>query len=117
VEALPEYAPLKAKLPAPGQETVDQLTDTSLATDEQAAAIKATYPRTQACHIVGENQIKKVLPGSAMVFLDTDQQVDDAYADLQNRKLSWGDFLRKRKTVLDGFTRGMLAQLKQVGLM
>jgi hypothetical protein len=93
------------------------LTDASFATDEQVAALKATYPRSQACHIAGENQIKMIFPASAMVFLDTDHQIDDAYTDVENKKLSWGGFLLKRKSVLDGFNRDMVTQLKQAGLM
>jgi hypothetical protein len=117
VDAMPESAPLKAKLPNFGQETVEQLTDASFATDEQVAALKLTYPRHQACQIGSENQIRKVFPASDMAFIDTDHQIDDAYADLENKKINWGDFLRKRKSILDNFTRAIMTQLKVAGLL
>jgi hypothetical protein len=58
----------------------------------------------------------KQIPGTAPVFADFGAQSDDAYLDLLTKKLSWGDYLRKRKDITSVFTKALGAQVIQVGL-
>jgi hypothetical protein len=116
IGALPEYDAVKDRLPQPGQETIEQLTDASMPTDPQITALKIVYSQSQACRIVFENALSKQMSGTAVLFADYGQQYDNAYLDLLTKKLSWGEFLRKRKGIIDVFTKGMAAQLTQVGL-
>lgn len=111
-----EYASVSTRFPGYGQETAQQLNDTSLPTDDEIAALKVVIPQFETCNIVYGNVLKKAMPASLMVFASFDQQTETLDADLMAKKISWGDYYRRNKAAHDAFFAGMGPIIQQAGL-
>jgi len=96
----PEAEPLRPHLPFKVQEaTLQQMTDTSKATDEQVNAIFALHPKLQACRQVELQNLATATPSVVPILVSAFNKDDESLIDLIQRKVTWGDFIRQLKSI------------------
>jgi hypothetical protein len=94
----PEAAPLRVREPFNVNDaSLAQLADQSFATEAEIASISAVHPRFQACQNEILAQVEKLAPTLAPVFAETYRDADDDTVALIQRKMSWGDFTKRRR--------------------
>lgn len=96
VHNLPEYALLRPHVPPSIQSTtLDQLSDKSFATPEEAQAIFATHPSLQQCRKSFLDGVAKSEPSVVPILVASYNKADDAAIGLAQRKISWGDYTHR----------------------
>ena len=96
----PELAPLRRHLPfKPTDATLEQLTDASLATDEEIRVILEEHPKLQSCRQHTMDQISQTTPTAVPIFLGIATKSEDSLIDLIQKKQSWGAHVRRIRDV------------------
>jgi hypothetical protein len=77
--------------------TLAQLADNSFATEPEIASVSAVYPRQRACQNEFLAQVEKLAPTFAPIFAENFRDADDDTVALIQRKMTWGDYTRRRR--------------------
>jgi hypothetical protein len=92
----PEAAPLRPHVPLdPREATLAQLSDTTFATGPEIAAIELLHPRLKACQKAILDGLANTTPGAAPVLAKAYSAADDDTILFIQRKLSWGDRVKR----------------------
>jgi hypothetical protein len=92
----PEAAPLRPHLPLdPREATLAQLSDTTFATGPEIAAIEVLYPHLKACQKAALDGLANTTPGAVPILAKAYSAADDDTILLIQRKLSWGDRVKR----------------------
>jgi hypothetical protein len=95
----PEASPYREHISDPRNVTLDQMMDSSKATSEQIAAIKATYPKIAECRNALFTKLSTATPTIAVVFADAWQQSDAALIELIQQKTTWGKYVSTSRDI------------------
>ncbi len=96
----PDYAPLRPRIPLDlNDATVLQMSDASLATDDEIRAILLTHPKIQSCRNVYLNQIDQTAPADAPIVADGYAQLEQSLIDLVRRDQTWGEHLHRVRAI------------------
>jgi hypothetical protein len=94
-----DFAPLRSHIPAPpGQFTLEQLTDTTFATDDEIKAFFAVHPKVVACRQQYLDVIVQETPTFVPPMASFFSRTEDALIGLIRKKTTWGDYIRQVKT-------------------
>ena len=92
----PEMAIVRPHFPLdPRDATLAQLSDQSLATKQEAEAILAVYPQLQACRKAVLDGLQKTTPSVVPIMAKEYAEADDDTILLVQRKISWGDRVKR----------------------
>jgi len=92
----PAVAPLRRHLPLNVNDaTVEQLADSSLATNEEISAILSAYPRYRGCQKQYLSQIASTIPSVVPIYIVSYNKTQDEVVNLFKRQVSWGEFLER----------------------
>jgi hypothetical protein len=92
----PEMAIVRPHFPLdPRDATLAQLSDQSLATKQEAEAILAVYPQLQACRKAVLDGLQKTTPSAVPIMAKEYAEADDDTILLVQRKISWGDRVKR----------------------
>lgn len=95
---LPEMAALRHDLPFNvNNATLEQLSNPDYASDTEIKVIFALYPKLQNCRKRFVAQIALTTPTIASIFLEEYTKSDEDLISLTQKRLTWGDFLRRGK--------------------
>jgi hypothetical protein len=105
----PAEEPLRAHAPFDIRDaTLQQLTDKSLATDVEVAAILQTHPQIQGCRKAFLDEISQLTPSVGAIFMAQFTKIDDSLMDLIQKKQSWGEHeQRVRAAYEDGVSQNV----------
>jgi hypothetical protein len=117
----PEAAPIRPHWAInPTAPTLAQLSDQSLATPAEAAAIQVLYPRYKACQQIVFDGLTRSMPAAASALQQAYAAGDDDFMLLLQRKISWGEGIRRRRdraialaAMLQSQGQQMIAALQQ----
>jgi hypothetical protein len=91
-----DFEPLRRHTPfSVNQATLQQMTDSSLATEDEIAAFFKIQPEKQACRTPFLNRISQTMPTLAAVWASMFAKSDDSVIDLIKKRQSWGDHIRR----------------------
>ena len=94
----PNAAPLRVHEPFNVNEaTLAQLADNSFATEAEIASVSAVHPRLRGCQNEFLGQLEKLAPAFAPIFAESDRDADDDTVALIQRKMTWGDYTKRRR--------------------
>ena len=98
----PEFDPIRPHIPRNVfQATTEQLSDTSLPTDDEIRAILQLHPRSRTCYDEFLNGLAQSAPSLALISARRLTKTQDSLVDLLERKQGWGDhILRSREAAL-----------------
>lgn len=92
----PGYAPLRAHIPANMNDaTLQQLSDPALAEPEEVAAIYSTHPHAQECRKALLQKLATTEPAVVPILVTTFNKNEDDVLALTQRKLPWGDYVKR----------------------
>jgi hypothetical protein len=92
----PEAAPLRPHVPLDAREaTLAQLSDPAFATGPEIAAIELLHPRVKACQKAVLDGLANTTPGAVPILARAYSANDDDTILLIQRKLSWGDRVKR----------------------
>lgn len=117
----PANGPIRPHEPMlPGDATLIQLADTSTVTPSEVAAINTIHPMIAACRKAELEALIHTIPGYVPILTHFYSQQDDDTILLMQRKLSWGDFSKRRRdraaaviAALQSETQRVAANLQQ----
>jgi hypothetical protein len=100
----PESAPLRRHAPLKATDaTLEQLSDNSLATDDEIRVILENHPKMQACRKEALDRISQSTPTLVPIMLVVMTKGEDSLIDLIQKKQSWGAHVRRvRDAVIAG---------------
>jgi hypothetical protein len=111
----PDAAPLRGHYPVdPRDITLAQLSDTTMATPVEIAAIEAVHPRVQQCRKAVLDGLVNTLPGLVPVLTREYSGADDDLILLIQRKLPWGELTRRRRDRYATFQAAATAESQRV---
>jgi hypothetical protein len=94
----PEYAPLRTHLPSDAvYPSLEQLSDESMANNDEIKLILATHPQSQACKHQALDRIAQAAPTIVPILLGLITKGEDNLMDLVQQKQSWGAYVRRRR--------------------
>jgi hypothetical protein len=94
----PEFDPIRPHTPENVfQATAEQLSDTSLATDNEIRAILLLHPRSRVCYDKLLGALSQSVPSLAVSFARYLTEMQDSLVDLLQRKQGWGAHLQRGK--------------------
>jgi hypothetical protein len=97
----PEYAPLRRHAPYKVSDaTLEQLSDNSLATDDEIKLILALHPQLQSCRKQALDRITQSTPTLVPIMLGVVTKGEDSLIDLIQKKQSWGAHVRRVRDVV-----------------
>jgi len=112
----PEVEPLRAHIPLDIRNaTLEQMTDTHLATDAEIKVLLDEHPKYQACRQALLNQIARVTPTIVPILTKRYTEDDDKLIALIQKKMTWGDFIREQKDSLPAFQAELTAEYRRIG--
>src|SRR5262249_15450558 len=79
--------------------TPEQLSDNSLATDDEIKLILEVHPKFQSCRTRALNRISQSTPAVASIMLAVITKSDDSLIDLIQKKQSWGAHVRRVRDI------------------
>jgi len=93
-----DYAPLRAHIPAPPSPfSLELLTDTAFATDDEIKALFAVHPKVNACRQHQLDQIMQQTPSFVPIMASTYSRNEDALIGLIQKQTTWGAYARQIK--------------------
>jgi len=94
----PEFAPVRPhEAYNVTDATLPQLADTSLASQSEIDAIFAVHPRIRACQKAALDGMLNTTPSMIPIIAKSFSEADDDVLLLIQRKMSWGEFTRRRR--------------------
>jgi hypothetical protein len=97
-----------------GDATLEQMADSSYATNPEISAIIVVHPEDRACASTFLNQIAQETPSVAPIFSAFLNKSEDATLDLIQKKISWGDFVRRKRDVIPEFQSELAAEYQRI---
>lgn len=98
VFSAPEFDPIRPHIPENVfQATAEQLSDTSLATDNEIRAILLLHPKSRVCHDELLSGLSQSAPSLAVISARDLTAMQDSLVDLLERKQGWGAHLQRGK--------------------
>jgi hypothetical protein len=92
----PEYAPLRAHWPYSVHDaTLQQLSDPSLATPNEAQALLSTHPRLAACREAFIASLAQSEPALVPIRRAFSDKLDNDLLALTQRRISWGEYIHR----------------------
>jgi hypothetical protein len=111
----PEGASLRPHFPMNVRDaTLQQLSDTSLATKQEIDAILLLYPRLQACRRATLEGFVNTMPGVVPMLAKTYSDNDDDVVLLIQGKLAWGEAVRRWRDRASAAQAAMLTEAQRV---
>jgi hypothetical protein len=110
----PEAVPLRPHFSFSEAPTLQQLSDTSLATKPEIEAILLLYPRLQACRTPALQGLANTMPGVVPALAKASSDKDDAVILLIQRKLAWGEFVRHWRDMTGVAQAALLAEGQRI---
>jgi hypothetical protein len=96
----PEFAPLRRHVPYKATDaTLEQLSDNSLATDDEIKIILSVHPHLQSCKKQALDRIAQSTPTLVPIMLRVVSKGEDSLIDLIQKKQSWGAHVRRGRDV------------------
>ena len=117
----PEAASLRPHMPLqPIDVTLEQMSDSSVATDQEIHAIFVTHPRVQECRKTYMAEISQSTPSLVPIYASFYNKTEDNLLALIQKKLAWGEFAKKQRdaatdsrTAIQVASQSIVAGLKQ----
>jgi hypothetical protein len=95
-----EYVPLRPRIPLDMNDaTVGQISDASLATDDEIGTILLTHPKVQACRNAYLDRIDQTTPTIAAIVADGYARLEQSLIDLIEKNETWGEHLRRTRAI------------------
>jgi hypothetical protein len=92
----PENAPIRAHIPLSlNDATLQQLSDPSYATPEEAQVIFSNHPKLQLCRKAFLNVLAQAEPAVVPVRIGSFNKADDLKIALAQRKIAWGEYVHR----------------------
>ena len=92
----PEYAPLRQHIPLTITDaTLQQLSDSSLASQDEIHAILVAHPQLQQCRKAFLTNLAQTEPSVVPIITTTYNKNEDDLVDLIRRKISWGEYTHR----------------------
>ena len=111
----PAYAPLRAHMPLDIRDaTLQQLSDPSLATGTEVAAILQEHPQTQACRKAFLDEISQLTPSVGAIFMAQYTKSDDSLMDLIQKKQSWGQHEQRVRAAYEDGVSQNVAEMRRI---
>jgi hypothetical protein len=111
----PAFDPIRPKLPMDVRKaTIEQQTDSSMATDEQIAAVLDTHPRLQACRQTYLDRESETTPSRVPIISAFLAKSESSLIDVVQRKKSWGEHVRYVKEAFPQFERQLIAENQRI---
>ena len=96
VYSLPKYAPLRQHIPLTITDvTLQQLSDTSLASQDEIDAILVAHPQLQQCRKAFLTNLAQTEPSVVPIITTTYNKNEDDLVALIQRKISWGEYTHR----------------------
>jgi hypothetical protein len=109
MESLRAHIPLDVR-----QATLQQLTDPSKVSDVEIGAIYVVQPRYQECRQAMLDGLSVTTPTLIPIMVSSIDRTDDSLIDLIQRKISWGEHVRRRKEVAADLQRDITAEGQRI---
>jgi hypothetical protein len=111
----PEAAILRPHIPMDArQATLVQLSDQSFATKAEADAILAIYPQFQACRQALLTGLQNSTPSAVPIFAKDFAEADDDTIAVLQRKMTWGDRMRRSRDRALAVQNALLAESQRI---
>jgi hypothetical protein len=96
----PEFEPLRRHIPYKITDvTLEQLSDNSLATDDQIRLILEAHPKKQSCRKQALDHLAQFAPTVVPIALSGFTKNEDNLIDLIQKKQSWGAYVRRGRDI------------------
>jgi hypothetical protein len=118
---LPENAPLRQHIPLNITDvTLQQLSDTSLASQDEIHAILVAHPQLQQCRKAFLTNLAQTEPSVVPILTTTYNKNEDDLVALIQRKISWGEYIHRirdrgteTQVAVKGEERRIVGELRQ----
>ncbi len=95
-----EFAPLRPHIPFDIQDaTLEQMTSSSMANDQETKAIYATHPQLQECRHATLESAAETTPTIVPILTDGWDRQDSLLISVVQKKATWGEYLRGSKEI------------------
>ena len=107
----PQYAPLSEHVPlTSNQWSASQLSDDTLATDDENELIRSLHQRSVGCDNSYLNEILPVMPTLVPIWQSAMAAKENAIEELVQKKISWGQYARTQKDTNDQLQQRVTAE-------
>jgi hypothetical protein len=91
-----EFVPLRPHIPLSiSDTTLEQLSDTTLASPDEIRAIFAVHPRLQECRKTALAALLQIEPSVVLILTTSFNKGEDTLLTLIQRKVTWGEYVRQ----------------------
>jgi hypothetical protein len=91
-----EFAPLRPHIPCTISDvTLEQLSDTSLASPEEIRAIFVSHPRSQECRKTALTALAQTEPSVVPILTASYNENEDDLLALIHRRMTWGEYVHR----------------------
>ena len=112
----PDAAPLRVHRPLNLHDlTLEQLADSSKATDEEVSAILTTHPRFQECRRAYLAALSGSVPSLVPIYVEAYNKVDDNLLALIQQRIVWGDWLKQERDRAGATQAAVQAEGQRIG--
>lgn len=110
----PEFAPLRAHFALPpDRRTLEQLSDSSQATEGEIRLILDVHPGIQACRQQALDRVTQSTPSLVAIFATLYAKSDDSLIQLISKRQSWGEHTKQtRDLAIEGWS-GLTAEAQR----
>jgi len=110
-----EFAPLRRHIPFRANDaTLEQLSDNSLATDDEVKIILVVHPQLQSCRKQALDRISQSTPTLVPIMLVVITKGEDSLIDLIQKKQSWGAHVRRGRDAVIAGTAELQAESRRI---
>jgi hypothetical protein len=111
----PDFAPLRNHIPLnPLEVTLQQMSDTTVATPTEIQAIFSTYPQIQACRKALLNGVAQSEPSLVPILVASYNKAEDDLLAVTQQRMTWGDYVRKARDRATDTQAALLAEDRRV---
>jgi hypothetical protein len=94
----PEYAPVRGHLPSNAvYPTLEQISDESMANNDEIKSILATHPQLQVCEHQALDRLAQATPTIVPILVSLITKSEDNVMDLVQQKQSWGAYVKRSR--------------------
>ncbi len=110
-----EFEPLRAHIPLEGSYSLEQLTDSHMATDEQIKAIYAEHPKMAACREQALNSLAQFTPTVVPILTSEWIRAEDSLIRLIEKKQTWGEYSTAIRADANESRSQLIAEGQRIG--
>jgi hypothetical protein len=111
----PEAASLRPHIPLkPFDATLEQMSDSSVANDQEINAILTVHPRTQESRKVYLSELSQSTPSLVPIYVATYNKNEDNILALIQKKLTWGEFVKQQRDAATDAQRALQAEGQRI---